>query len=72
MPKTFNGRPANLGSMYFDKKDGSMKYCTGYCDGCGTKMGLSNEDLKEMAHHLPSHKTMFLARLLKARIIVPG
>ena len=74
MPKTFNGRPANLGSMYFEMKEGisRTKYCVGYCESCGDKMGLSNQELKEMAMHLPNSRIAFLSKLLRMRIIFPS
>jgi len=69
---TNNGRPARLGSMYFERagKDRTIrKYCVGYIEG--KKIGLTAEDLREFASNMPSFFPEFLHRLFRAKILIP-
>jgi len=69
---TQNGRPAQLGSIYWEEYEGGgrkMKFCMGYCPKCKTKIGLSKEEMNEL--DVPAYPKLFLLRLLKAKIIIP-
>jgi hypothetical protein len=69
---TQNGRPSRLGMLYFEQYEGGgrrMKFCVGYCPNCKTKIGLTKEELEELA--VPSASKLFVWRLLRAKIIVP-
>jgi len=69
---TQNGRPAQMGSIYWEEYEGGgrkMKFCVGYCPNCKTKIGLTKEDLEELA--LPTAPKLFLLRLLRAKLIIP-
>ena len=72
--KTLNGRPAKLGSMYFEKhEDGNStrKFCLGYCEKCNAKFGMTSWDLREFAHNMPGFIPDLVERLFRLRIVVP-
>jgi len=71
--KTYNGRPAQLGSMYFEYNECGLskrKFCVGYCE-CGKKVGLTSAELQDFSEHMPLAPVQFIAKLLKTRVIIP-
>ena len=69
---TQNGRPAQLGSVYWENLDGGgrkMRFCMGYCPKCGHKFGLTKEEMNKL--EIPNYPKLFLLRLLKAKILIP-
>ncbi len=72
--KTKNGRPAQIGSIYFEEYDDGrrvMKFCVGYCPECQTKIGLTRQELNELSYLLPTGWQIFISRLLRARFVLP-
>ena len=71
--KTQNGRPSNLGSMYFENHDNGIstrKFCVGYCS-CGKKIGLTSEELRKFTEHMPGFMPDLISRLFKLKILLP-
>lgn len=70
-PKTLGGRPQRIGRLYYDEKTDSLKICTGYCDYCKHKIGLTQKQLNELGRELPHGFGMFIARLIHTKILIP-
>ena len=68
-----DGRPARLGSMFFDRVGDRLerKFSTGYCQGCGSKQGLTSFDLREFDANSPGYFTRIVKMLWKTRVSFP-
>jgi len=72
--KTLNGRPSNLGTMYFKRYENGgyiRKYCVGYCPNCKTKIGLTSQEIKEFVDNTSGGFSSFISRLVHTKIIIP-
>jgi hypothetical protein len=71
--KGVNGRVARLGQMYFEEKEnGDYKrlFLVGYTPE-GKKIGLTSEQMRELANNVPGHISQFLQSLPKLRLSIP-
>lgn len=72
--KTENGRPAKLGSMYFERNEefgiSIRKFTIGYCE-CKKKIGLTSGELREFAQNMPGFMPDLVERLFRLRIMLP-
>ncbi|XOB41813.1 MAG: hypothetical protein ACKKMS_00215 [Candidatus Nealsonbacteria bacterium] len=72
--KTQNGRPAKIGSMYFEHYDNGgvvRKFTLCYCPSCKRKIGLTPEELNKFAENMPGLLLEFISRLVRLRVILP-
>jgi len=64
-----NGRPQALGGLFHE--EGVLKFNVGYCPDCKRKLGLTNEELEELAIHIPSRTRTLLWKLMHLRVVLP-
>ena len=71
---TLGGRPQKIGRYYaeYDEQQGRdvLKITVGYCKH-GHKVGLTREQMAELAVWLPGPLRFFLYRLWQTRIVIP-
>lgn len=69
MSQFLMGRPQNIGGLFHE--EGRLKFNIGYCPNCKLKLGMTNQELENLALHIPGRAKTLLWKLCHLRIIFP-